>query len=827
MQFQTPTLAESKASLSKLISSLEKRSYDKNEAETRFHIIDVILEKCLGWPKELTHVEISQDLQYTDYELGEPRQAIWEAKREGVHFELPANPDGKLIVDLPSLQLLSKNTSKAIEQVQTYCSRRGVQLAVICNGHQLIAFLATRFDGKVPTQGNAIVLTSLTHFLKEFEKAWQYLSYNGVREKRIVRLLSTGQSGVPLKLSTKLINYPKIRFQSQTHSTLRQVAELVIQDIIESSLIEEQFFKSCYCESGALSQHALVSKNILNARYASMFSDSEPHPQTSPVTSKGKKKEFTPEIMAEALSQRPIVLIGDVGVGKTSFVKNLKYTTAYKEFKNALYIYIDLGAKASLSNSLKDFILTEIETQIYEKYKIEISHKDFIKNVYKDEIRKFENGIYSDYKDTDPSKYNEKLLEHLEKILSEKDRHIKKSIKFISISQQKQTIICIDNADQRTFEIQQDAFIIAQELAKDWSATVFLSVRPQTFYKSKQSGALTAYPHKVFTISPPRVDDVIEKRLLFALSMAKGDIPVETLKGININIQNLVYFLQALLYSLKNNKDLIEMLSNITGGNIRAAVEFVTNFIGSPNVDAEKIIRIIESEGYYTIPVHEFSKSALLGDYSHYNPESSLAMNIFDVKYGDIKEHFLVGMILGFLDNGENHKDRDGFINTNTVVSEFQTHGFTIQQTETALRRMTNKKTIETSLRLTFDEDETGLIGEMPSKFRITTIGAYHIKRWVYSFAYLDAMVFDTPIFDDQLVASIVGSLESYSIEDRYSRACGFREYLLSTWSSSSLSPRYFDLHTIIKQGTQSFQAIERVVQKNKFLSNGNMTNCH
>jgi len=827
MQFLIPTLAESKASLRKLISSLEEKSYDKNEAETRFHIIDVILEKCLGWPKELTHVEISQDLQYTDYELGEPRQAIWEAKREGIYFELPANPDGKLIVDLPSLQLLGKNTSKAIEQVQTYCSRRGVQLAVICNGHQLIAFLATRFDGKAPTQGNAFVLTSLNHFLKEFEKAWQYLSYNAVREKRIVRLLSTGQSGVPLKLSTKLINYPKIRFQSQTHSTLRQVAELVIQDIIESSLIEEQFFKSCYCESGALSQHALVSKNILNARYASMFSDSEPYPQTSPVTSKGKKKEFTPEIMAEALSQRPIVLIGDVGVGKTSFVKNLKYTTAYKEFKNALYIYIDLGAKASLSSSLKDFILTEIETQIAEKYKIEISRKDFIRNVYKNDIRKFENGIYSDYKDTDPSKYNDKLLEYLEKVLSEKDRHIKNSIKYISKSQQKQTIICIDNADQRTFEIQQDAFIIAQELAKDWSATVFLSVRPQTFYKSKQSGALTAYPHKVFTISPPRVDDVIEKRLLFALSMAKGEIPVETLKGININIQNLVYFLQALLHSLKNNKELIEMLSNITGGNIRAVVEFVTNFIGSPNVDAEKIIRIVENEGYYTIPVHEFSKSALLGDYSHYNPESSLAMNIFDVKYGDIKEHFLIGMILGFLDSEEKHKDRDGFINTSTIISAFQTHGFTVQQTETALRRMTNKKTIETSLRLTFDEDETGLIGEMPSKFRITTIGAYHIKRWVYSFAYLDAMVFDTPLFDDQLVASTVESLESYAIEDRYSRACGFREYLLSTWSSSSLSSRYFDFHTILKQGTQSFQAIERVIQKNKYLTNSNKKKCY
>jgi hypothetical protein len=52
----------------------------------------------------------------------------------------------------------------------------------------------------------------------------------------------------------------------------------------------------------------------------------------------------------------------------------------------------------------------------------------------------------------------------------------------------------------------------------------------------------------------------------------------------------------------------------------------------------------MENDGNYLIPVHEFSKSALLGDYSHYNPESSIAMNIFDVIYPDPREHFLIGM---------------------------------------------------------------------------------------------------------------------------------------------------------------------------------------
>ena len=51
---------------------------------------------------------------------------------------------------------------------------------------------------------------------------------------------------------------------------------------------------------------------------------------------------LTPEVLAEAISHRPIVLIGDVGLGKTSFLKHLMYVSAFEEFQKAIYIYIDL-----------------------------------------------------------------------------------------------------------------------------------------------------------------------------------------------------------------------------------------------------------------------------------------------------------------------------------------------------------------------------------------------------------------------------------------------------------------------------------------------------
>ena len=157
----------------------------------------------------------------------------------------------------------------------------------------------------------------------------------GPRERNISRYLASGESGIPNKLSSKLVNYPVVRYPSETHATLRQLSELFLQDIIENSEVEKTFFAECYCDSGALSKYALLSKNILEARYASLFNETEAVPHVAPVKEK-KSDNFSPDILAEAIARRPIVLLGDVGVGKTSFVKNLMYNSAHEEFKEPL-----------------------------------------------------------------------------------------------------------------------------------------------------------------------------------------------------------------------------------------------------------------------------------------------------------------------------------------------------------------------------------------------------------------------------------------------------------------------------------------------------------
>lgn len=137
---------------------------------------------------------------------------------------------------------------------------------------------------------------------------------------------------------------------------------------------------------------------------------------------------------------------------------------------------------------------------------------------------------------------------------------------------------------------------------------VFISVRPQTVFQSKRAGALSAYPHKVFTILPPRPELVIEKQLIFALKIADGSIEPELLRDVRVNLGNIAAFMRVLLHSLKVNDELKEISANITAGNIRAVIEFITHFIGSPNVEAEKIVEFEAKNRPYVIPIHEFQK---------------------------------------------------------------------------------------------------------------------------------------------------------------------------------------------------------------------------
>jgi hypothetical protein len=798
--------------------TLSTIAYDggRNEAQTRFDIIDRILEDCFGWHHDEIKVEEPNGPEYCDYVLGSPRKMIYEAKREGKLFEVPPK-NNKNIYSLKQVTKLSTTNKEALRQVQQYCANRGVTYAAICNGQQIIAFIGSRQDGVDPLEGQCIIIQSLEHLAKEFHFFHNLLSKSSIVENKLLNYLNSGGSlSVPTKLSTTLPAYPDIKERSDFQASLKIIADLVLEDVLTESAIEQAFYENCYCEAGALSQYALLSKKILGHRYASLFAPEENNPTLQPITG-GKKKSvsLSDEVIAIAASKRPIVLIGDVGVGKTSFIKHLIFVSAKEEFKDAIFIYIDLGRQASLHDSIKGFVLDEIERQLNDTHNIDLLESSFITGVYHAEVQRFRKGLDGELEESDPLAFKAALRAHLKELAGKKVDHLKKSINHLTKARKKQVVIAIDNADQRNTNTQQEAFIISEEIASTWGAMVFIAVRPQTFYQSKRSGALSAYPTKAFTIPPPRIDLVLEKRLLFALGMARGKTQIEKLKNTYIDMGSLALFLEALLFTFKHNEEITTLIDNISNGNVRTGVELVVKYIGSANADSERIIKEMDTGQKYIIPIHDFEKTIILGEYANYYPERSLAFNLFEVSHPDPKEHFLASIIIAFLNSNDSAKNAEGFINTGVLFETLQDLGFSEKQIENKLRRLTNKKLIETTERITFEEDITGLIGNMPEAFRATTTGMYHAHYWSANFSYMDAMVLDTPIFDRESREEILSLVRANDLFKRYERAIKFRQYISNCWQRSNINTEYYNWTEMVRSCKGSFEKVSYFLDKN------------
>lgn len=793
------TYDESQSNFEALLTWYNEHPEKRNEDTTRFHLIDKILQDCLAWNPEDIKTEISYDGKYCDYLLNPLRNMmILEAKKEGEYFEFPVG----YVAGIRNIQVLCKdneNLKNAILQVLNYCLNRGVPYAVISNGHQFVVFIASRNDGVPPLEGKAYVFPSLQYIQDNFLEFWNTISKYAVQENRISLLLvDSGLIEIPVKLSTKISDYPGIQIRNTYQADLQTLSELVLDDVVQLQEIEKQFLLKCYCKSGALSQYSLLSKEILSARYKYLFDGITQIPAVG-------KDGINIDVFAEGIAKRPILLIGDTGVGKTTFIKNLIKVEGEELFNEAITFYLNLGSEGITYNNLKDYIIFDMTKQLLDIYEIDIEADSFVRGIYHFDLQRFKKGIYGRIEQSNPQLYAEKELLFLGDKLNNKVEHLKQSLTHISKARKKQIIIFLDNTDQRSPEIQQEAFLISQEFSENWPLAVFLTLRPETFHKSSQTGVLTGYHPKAFTIAPPRIDFVLYKRLQFALEITRGEIPLSSFEErIILKLFKLSALIEVFLNSLRTNPDLLNLIDNVSYGNIRTAINIVKGFFGSGHVNTEKIVSLYENTGSYIIPIHEFLRAFIYGDNRYYNPDSSLIVNVLDVHSKDPREHFLMPYILGILNSTSKSNKDEGYVEVSAIYEHVQKQNFTPQQIDFALLKGISKKLIETSNRV-----KPLNSAELPKSIRITSFGVYHLLHLLNEFVYYDAIVVDTPIFEDSFREKISNVHE---IKERLERSLIFLEYLDKFWDSSLSLDMFFDWKAYSIKAKENIDSIQKRV---------------
>jgi hypothetical protein len=489
------------------------------------------------------------------------------------------------------------------------------------------------------------------------------------------------------------------------------------------------------------------------------------------------------------------------------FIKNLVEVKAKKVLEEAIVLHVNLGEEGALSKDLRSLIVESIENQLYERYDIDIKSSDFVKSVYNQRLERFRDSPKGQLYDVDREAYRKEEIKILEDLMQDEVEHLKKCIRHLVKGRNRHVVVFIDNADQRSDETQERAFLVAQEFASKWLASVFLALRPETYHNSLESGTLSGYQPRVFTISPPRVDKVLKKRLEFALRIASGELPFgQNLSEVSsyVELHGLQAILKSFLHSLRVNEDLIRSIDNLSGGNIREALSYVRTFLGSAHVNTEKISDIQMDKGSYTVPVHELLRAIIYKNTKYFDPSRSPIMNMFDIRNNEYKNHFLTPIALSII-NAKSHSQGEGtFCRSKEIYHELQDIGYTTDYIDRSLSKCYAKNLLRTS-------GKTGKreVDSDPYSMRITTKGAYHVKHIIKKFQYLDAVVIDTPIIDEDIRKN-VHVIKDNDINRRLKRADKFLNYLDRAWSRSSVNSIYFDWGEESKKANMEINEIKR-----------------
>lgn len=746
---------------------------DFNEATARFQIIDRILTEVFCWNRDGITVEKHERGDFTDYECGSPTQLLVEAKRESIGFTLPVNID-KHLLQLATLIEKNKYFSDAIEQAVGYCQKRGIPYAAVTNGRQWVFLLGARTDGITAENGKCIAYSSLESMQENFRELWDLVTPPALADGSLKSLLTkSAQIPPPRKLSSRLSDYPGHKSRNPIASELQILGGLFFDDIITAPEIEEKFLKDAYCQSGALSQYALVSKELLRTRYTTFFENQAGVSALPATGKKGTNPQITQDVLAASLSKRPILLVGDVGVGKTTFIRNLVKNDAKEEFSRALFFFLDYGVNPAVSGDLKSYTSAEIIRQLRENENADIFERNFVRGVYHHRLMDFAKGIYGDLKESAPEVFKLKELEFLGELIKNEEEHVRHSLEHIFRGQKRQIVIFLDNVDQRPPAFQEEVFLIATSMAGSWPVTAFVSLRPETFALSRARGAIAAYQPRVFTIEPPRIDLVIKKRLEFALGQLVNAGKIGGLVDITLSSKNLENYLRMLIRAFDTQTEIIEFIDNMCAGNVRAALEYVASFVGSGHVDSAKILGVIENRGAYVLPLHEFMRAVIYKDAEHYDPSDSPVPNLYDIGSSTSKEHFAMLLLLDYVERAGQVGGRHGFVERHLVLEFMQSAGFAVEQVLPHIRRAFDKGLLSSP---------EGLKDEGADRLRITSAGAYSTKKLCAIFSYLDAVIVDTPIVDPVARNAIH---DVRMIDERLTRVEQFIAYLDKAWTQA------------------------------------------
>jgi len=754
------------STFTRILPELDRLSANANEATTRLRVIDTLLFEILDWDREDVDAEhYCRAEGYADYVCAVEGQhlLVIEAKRTETTFVLGADNLESRPYSFGFIASESKDAANALQQAIGYAATLGAHYVAITNGRQWLMTL-TYVEGKELSERLVFVFESFEAIKARFRVFCQCFSkYQLSRHEIHGALLDILLKPAPSKVSARIPGYPQPAernvFQNELSYVLNYVWQVMSQD--EGS---SDFVTNCYVSPDSHNDTIALVKELIVKRTA----------EDAILTQHDIKSiDSLPQQIAHLPSEKPFVILGQIGRGKTSFLKYLRHVAASELLTGFIQLDINFIDRPDDASQIPAYVYDEIERQLLDLYDIDIREDRFVRGVLHFELQRLKNTPRGKAASDDTNRYKEYELDEIDKILQDRHAYLTRVFHHLKKGRNCSVAIFMDNLDRRETEIQEQAFLRASAMARDWASLTFVCLRPDTFHRSREGGVLDAIAPTTFTVAHPDLALLLKRRFAYAKAIANGErLTSATVDGYNpqirVKLPDASLLLGSCEFAARKRHGIIPILEAVSNGNIRRLLDFARSVLCSGHLDTKKILGIIQTDGSYTLPDFEGVKALLYGEYKHYYEIEAPFINLFDISHAQRMEHFLALCVLHFLSrNSENGPSR-GFTARRDLTAYLSGVGFSLQASDEVLRRLEAKQLIEAAI-LPAEDDRDH------KRFRLTTLGTFHLHYLCHVFQYIDAMTLDTPIIDQDTRACMVDTM---LIRDRVKRTKAFLDYL-------------------------------------------------
>lgn len=727
-----------------LIENYSKQSL--NEAETRFKIIDEILEKYLKWPKDSTAVEKYIDGNRADYILNDKNSnpiLVIESKKNEIYFDLPQNVNGnKNIRKIQLEKLLSnENIKNAVFQVKEYCEDILCDYACICNGFVWIIFKVTPTNNKPWKKLPALVIKDLNFFLEDYTEATNLLSYHNVINERSIQ----SKIGINKRNYTEIF-YPKnniTAYDTPVNSnpyanSFSTIGRRYLGVIPETN---PSFMENCYVTNKG--HYDKLQTNVQGFLYDSLtpFFKNEGFREFTDNKEGGAFGTKIVKIIKQENLDNVMILFGGRGSGKSTFLKRFLF--------HIRPIQLDIHAKVALVDLIDSpQTVDELTKEIWQRLLIEIDSdnikkgsREEILSLFQDEFEVFERQILIGLEESS-TEYQRLLRGFLQDNINNTKLFAEKLSTRLKVKN-KGLIVFLDNMDQLNIELQDKCYLTAIEIAKKLSCLVIISMREERFYNAKTKGVLDAYHTPGYHLTAPVIPEVLIKRINYIIDELKytQDIDLEFNIKNDSDLRTIQNFLKICISQLKKDDSHLSMfLRYATHGDVRQALEFFKGFItsGYTNIDE------ISQHRYWTFQTHQVIKPMMIPDRIFYDETLSRIPNVLQLRNDQNSSHFTGLRILDLLNNKYGGQSSTGFIDAKFFVQEYEERFSLIKECENYLDIFLKKGLIESSNRLENYSNEIDQI-------KITAFGKYMFETLVFNFSYIDLICLECGLYDETL----------------------------------------------------------------------------